>query len=87
MASQWSEYADEIAPTTVLLVGFVLLVFPRTRDVGARVRTPAVRRCVVVLRVVAAVNTNGVPHAYAGERAVTRPIVAAFYKSARSNAR
>ena len=28
MASQWSEYADEIAPTTVLLVGFVLLVFP-----------------------------------------------------------
>jgi hypothetical protein len=28
MELQWSEYADDIAPATVVVVGFVLFVFP-----------------------------------------------------------
>ena len=28
MTPQWSTFADEIAPVTLILVGFVLFVFP-----------------------------------------------------------
>lgn len=37
MALQWSDFVDEIAPTTLVIVGFVLLVFPEpaTSTIGA----------------------------------------------------
>ena len=37
MAFQWSEYADDIAPATLVVIGFVLFVFlePATTALGS----------------------------------------------------